>query len=62
MCKVLKKIEKEKPKEQIFLRENDEIISNETIINDKITKFFERCLILTYYNNNYNDISKTKPL
>ena len=58
MYKVLKKIEKEKPKEQIFLRENDEIISNENIINDKITKFFER-----FVNSNIiNDISKTKPV
>lgn len=57
MFKVLRKINRQKPKEKLFLRENSNIIQNENVINTKITEHFKDI----FYNQNTEILTEIKP-
>ena len=48
--KILKEIEREKPKEQIYLKDNDGIILDENLTNEKITQFFQKFFNIKIYD------------
>ena len=57
MFKVIKIINREKPKEHLFIKQNDEMITDETEVTRKISEFFEK----TFDSKTMENILKIEP-